>query len=210
MDKYQITFETWNKIAQLYQDKFMDLDLYDDTYDSFCQQLRKPAPSILEIGCGPGNITRYLLSKVPDAKVYGIDIAPKMIELARINNPKARFELMDARMIDLLEAKYEAILCGFCLPYLSIEDVAKLLRDVSALLTMKGIIYLSCIEGDYEQAAYQEGSSGDRAYVYYYSENYLRADLEKNGFELTKVFRRAYKRGEGEEVHLIILAKRQF
>ena len=210
MDKYQITFETWNKIAQLYQDKFMDLDLYDDTYDSFCQQLRKPAPSILEIGCGPGNITRYLLSKVPDAKVYGIDIAPKMIELARINNPKARFELMDARMIDLLEAKYEAILCGFCLPYLSIEDVAKLLRDVSALLTMKGIIYLSCIEGDYEQAAYQEGSSGDRAYVYYYSENYLRADLEKNGFELTKVFRRTYKRGEGEEVHLIILAKRQF
>jgi len=28
MDNYQKTFETWNKVAELYRDKFMDLDLY--------------------------------------------------------------------------------------------------------------------------------------------------------------------------------------
>ena len=32
-DKYTETFETWDKVAKLYQDLFMDLNLYDDTYD---------------------------------------------------------------------------------------------------------------------------------------------------------------------------------
>jgi len=173
MNKYQITFNTWNKIAQLYQAKFMDLDLYDDSYDAFCQQLKKSAPSILEIGCGPGNITKYLLSKIPDAKILGIDIAPNMIDLAKANNPKAKFEVMDARALDLLDAKYDAILCGFCLPYLSEGNVTKMIADSGRLLEEKGLLYLSCIEGDYQASGFQVGSSGGRMYVYYYLEQDL-------------------------------------
>lgn len=40
----------------------MDLDLYNDTYDAFCQAVYKPGARIFEIGCGPGNITRYVLA----------------------------------------------------------------------------------------------------------------------------------------------------
>ncbi|HKC68335.1 MAG TPA: class I SAM-dependent methyltransferase, partial [Bacteroidia bacterium] len=69
MDRYQNTFETWNKLAHNYQGKFMDFDLYDDTYNTFCQLLEKPNAKIFEIGCGPGNITRYLLTKHPDFKI---------------------------------------------------------------------------------------------------------------------------------------------
>ena len=116
MDRYKETFETWNKIAALYQDKFMDLDLYNDTYDYICSSLDKANPKILEIGCGPGNITKYLLSKRPDFDVFGIDIAPNMIELAKMNNPTASFAIMDCRQIDELETKYEGIVCGFCYP----------------------------------------------------------------------------------------------
>ncbi len=208
MDKYKITFETWNKVAQLYEDKFMDLDLYDDTYDAFCEEIKVAAPSILEIGCGPGNVTKYLLSKLSKAKLHGIDIAPNMVKLAKANNPTASFEVMDARSIDLLSAKYDAILCGFCLPYLSKEDVRKLFKDASRILNENGVIYLSCIEGGYTQSAFQKGSSGDRTYVYYYSEHELRIALNVNGFELIKVFRKGYKREKGEEVHLILLARR--
>ncbi len=41
MDNYQLTFQTWDKLAQQYQEKFMELDLYNDTYDLFCQQIKK-------------------------------------------------------------------------------------------------------------------------------------------------------------------------
>ena len=90
MDNYQETFETWNKLASLYQDKFMDLELYNESYDAFCNSIAKENANILEIGCGPGNITKYLLLKRPNYQIYGIDVAPNMIELARQNNPTAK------------------------------------------------------------------------------------------------------------------------
>ena len=83
VDTYKETFDTWNKVAKLYQEKFMDLDLYDDTYDTFCAELPIENATILEIGCGPGNITKYLLNKRPDFRIEGIDISPNMIELAK-------------------------------------------------------------------------------------------------------------------------------
>jgi len=129
MDRYKETFETWNKVASLYQDKFMDLDLYNDTYDFICNSITRDNATILEIGCGPGNITKYLLSKRPDFDIYGIDIAPNMIELAKKNNPSASFAIMDSRQISNIETKYDGIICGFCLPYLSHSDSKKFIRD---------------------------------------------------------------------------------
>ena len=47
MDKYQETFQTWNKVAEIYQDKFMNLDLYNDSYDVFLDLILKTDSSIL-------------------------------------------------------------------------------------------------------------------------------------------------------------------
>jgi trans-aconitate methyltransferase len=90
MDRYKETFETWNKVASLYQDKFMNLDLYNETYDFICNSMVKDKSRLLEIGCGPGNISKYLLNKRPDYTIFGIDVAPNMVELATKNNPTAR------------------------------------------------------------------------------------------------------------------------
>ena len=105
MDRYKETFDTWNKVASIYQDKFMDMALYNDTYDYICNSIAKPKAKLLEIGCGPGNITKYLLSKRPDFDIFGIDIAPNMIELAKKNNPTANFDIMDSRQINNLNQK---------------------------------------------------------------------------------------------------------
>lgn len=41
MDRYKETFETWNKVAIRYQEKFMDLDLYNESYDLICNSIQK-------------------------------------------------------------------------------------------------------------------------------------------------------------------------
>ncbi|MFY0482200.1 class I SAM-dependent DNA methyltransferase [Flavobacterium sp. PLA-1-15] len=208
MDKYKTTFESWNKVASLYEEHFMDLDLYNDTYDVFCEAIEKAKPKILEIGCGPGNITKYMLSKRPDFDLVGIDIAPNMVELAKKNNPKAIFRVMDSRNIEEFKTEFEGIICGFCIPYLSKSDCSKLIMDTKNLLSEKGILYLSFMEGDYEQSGYQSGSSGDKVYFYYHDLENIKTELSENGFEIMNISHKDYTRKDGtNEIHTILIAR---
>ncbi|MGB3005934.1 MAG: class I SAM-dependent methyltransferase [Chitinophagaceae bacterium] len=210
MDRYKETFETWNKVASLYQDKFMDLDLYNDTYDFICNSITKGNAKLLEIGCGPGNITKYLLSERPDFDIFGIDIAPNMIELAKKNNPTASFGIMDSRQIDDLKTKYDGIVCGFCLPYLSQTDSLKLIKDCYSLLNENGLVYLSFVEGDPNKSGFQVGSSGDRSYFYFHILNDLKTQLVESNFDEFKIFKVKYKKSETEiDIHTILTAKKK-
>lgn len=210
MDTYKETFETWNKIASLYQDKFMDLDLYNDSYDFICSSILKSNATILEIGCGPGNITKYLLSQRPDYDIFGIDIAPNMIELAKKNNPTARFATMDIRNINEIQTKFDGIICGFCLPYLSQVDCQKLISDSYNLLNENGLIYISFVEGDPAKSHFQVSSSGDRSYFNYHDLTDLKNQLIENEFDNITIFKVEYKKSETEiDIHTILTAKKK-
>jgi 2-polyprenyl-3-methyl-5-hydroxy-6-metoxy-1,4-benzoquinol methylase len=210
MDRYKETFETWNKLASQYQDKFMDLNLYNHTYDFFCNLITKDKAKLLEIGCGPGNITKYLLARRPDFEIFGIDIAPNMIELAKMNNPTARFAIMDCRQISELETKFDGIVCGFCVPYLSQADSKVFIADCNNLLNENGILYLSFVEGDPIKSDFLVGSSGDRVFFYYYKLDDLTEQLKENNFEQIKVFKVDYKKAENvTDTHTILTAKKK-
>lgn len=209
MDAYQETFETWNKVAALYQDKFMHLDLYDETYDFVCDAIAKNKAAILELGCGPGNITRYLLSKRPDFNLLGLDVAPNMVELARKNNPSARFAVMDCRDISAIRETFDGVVCGFILPYFSQQDAEKLLDDVAGLLNEQGLVYISFVEGDPGDSGFQSGSSGDRCYFYYHELETLKTMLLDRAFCDLKTFHVKYRRSETQsEVHTILMARK--
>jgi predicted TPR repeat methyltransferase len=164
----------------------------------------------LEIGCGPGNIFKQLLSVRPDFDIYGIDSAPNMIALAKMNNPTAHFEVMDCRAIDTLQTKFDGIICGFCLPYLSEADSEKLLADAAALLSENGLLYISFVEGAPEASGFIAGSSGDRVYFYYHRLDTLKEQLLRNGFELLKIFQVPYPKTDGTtDIHSVLTAKKK-
>jgi len=211
MDAYQLTFQTWDKLAIQYQDKFMDLDLYNDTYDLFCECVTKRGAEILEIGCGPGNITKYILSKRPDVKFLGTDVSANMINLAQKNNPAASFKELDCRSVNELNQKFDGILCGFVVPYLSIADVKKLITDCSSLLNQGGIFYMSLIEGAYDESRMETSSDGKHnLFVYYYQEQQLLNMFRDNNFESISVIRKDYQKGAGSKsTHLIFIANKK-
>ena len=84
-----------------------------------------------------------------------------MIEVAKKNVENVQFEVLDARNIDSLKEKFDAVFCGFCVPYLDKIDLGKLIENSALLLNEKGIIYLSFIEGDYSDSQIQIGKTGD-------------------------------------------------
>jgi SAM-dependent methyltransferase len=198
MDAYRITHQTWDKVAAVYAAGFMDVSEYAATFDAFCGLLPQPGAHVFEIGCGPGNITRYLLTKRPDLRLEGIDVAPSMVALAQANNPTAAFAVLDARAIGTLPTRFDGIMCGFCVPYLAREDVTRLVQDCARLLKRGGVLYLSAIAGEYAASGYESGSTGDQTFVFYYPESDLHEILRRHAFTVLTVTRQPFTRSNGQ------------
>lgn len=210
MNRYLKTFETWNKVANIYADTFMDLELYNDSYTRFYQALTTPTSTVLEVGCGPGNVAKYILSQRPLLDWFGIDVAPNMIRLAKQYNPKASFKQMDGRNILSLNASYDGIICGFFLPYITPKEANTFVQDCYKLLHINGIFYLSFVDGKPEDSGYITSSQGDQMYFQYHLENELNEHLAQVGFTTLHTLSVNYPKRDGStEVHTIIIAQKQ-
>jgi ubiquinone/menaquinone biosynthesis C-methylase UbiE len=211
MENYKRTIETYDSVAINYEEKFMDMDLYDDTYDYFCSLLKNES-KVLDIGCGPGNISKYLIKIRPDLKITGIDLSLNMINRAKINVPTGEFIVKDALKIDELIGLFHGIVVGFCFPYLNREDCGRLIKQISKKLEPKGLLYISTMEDDYEKSGYETTSfsDGKEVFVYYHQEDILKTELEHNGFEILKLDRKDYPESDGTFLtDMIIIAQKK-
>jgi trans-aconitate 2-methyltransferase len=70
-------------------------------FDDLVARIQTPHPSrVVDLGCGPGTVTRTLVDRWPDARITGIDSSEAMIAEARhlgleIPDGRLRFELGD-------------------------------------------------------------------------------------------------------------------
>src|SRR5438105_330053 len=53
--------------------------------------------AVVDLGCGPGNLTALLADRWPNAAITGLDSSPQMIDKARATDPRIRFEVADLR-----------------------------------------------------------------------------------------------------------------
>jgi cyclopropane fatty-acyl-phospholipid synthase-like methyltransferase len=199
MDHQLETINVYNQYVKEYVIKFMNFELYNDTFDDFLNLLKRNS-TLLELGCGPGNVVKYFTAKRNDLKITGIDLAPEMLIQARILNPNAVFQLMDIREIQKINEKFEAVVGAFCLPYLSYNnDLELFFINLSNLTKPDGLIYISCMEGEIERSGLEKTSfTGDcRIYIYYHQRNNLEALLSKNGFVIEKFYTKDYPESDG-------------
>jgi SAM-dependent methyltransferase len=191
MDAFNISVKRFDEFAKEYAERFDNIDSYIPSINKFCDLISKNKPSILELACGPGNVTKYLKQRFSQSKYIAIDLAPRMIELARQNVEGVDFRVMDVKEITNFKTKYDAIMCSFCLPFLSKKDTNKLIADCADSLKDKGVLYISTMEGDESKAGFETTSFSGKAEIYF---NYhKKQDLEKalldNGFVI-EYFRR--------------------
>ena len=74
---------------------------YDEMTDRLLEYLPPSAASILELGCGTGNLTLKLAAKYPEAKLTLVDAAPEMLEIAKTR--------LGARPADFVAATFESM-----------------------------------------------------------------------------------------------------
>ena len=65
------------------------------------------------------------------------------------------------------------------------------------MLEESGLLYLSTIEGNYEDSNYEHSSDGlHKIFVYYYSEDFISCTLNEKQFTLFKTIKITYKKGK--------------
>jgi trans-aconitate methyltransferase len=171
--------------AQRYAERYMNVSAYHPSLDPWLELLPTSA-EVLELACGPGNVTRHLLQQRPDLRLLGTDLAPTMVQLAQANNPTATFTLLDQRAITTLQRRFHGIICAFGLPYLDAQEAADLIRDASLALHPGGALYLSTMEDDPARSGFVMPSTGEgeAAWIQYHRAEDLIAALERNSFQV--------------------------
>lgn len=210
MDHCAASASVFHKHADLYREKFMDLALYNDSYREFCDLLPQGHARVLDAACGPGNVSRYLMARRPDLDLLGIDLAPRMVELARAAVPSAQFAVHDCRHLADLKRRFDGIICAFGLPYLLAQEATDFIAAIAASLGPGGILYLSTMLGRSEESGLQRCSTGDKVFVTYHTEEHVIQLLEGCGFSFLKRKRVASPSAASKATtDLIVIARKQ-
>jgi ubiquinone/menaquinone biosynthesis C-methylase UbiE len=97
----------------------------------------RPGMHILDLACGPGNLSRRLAELVsPGGEVVGVDLAPGMVEIARKAISNARFEVMDFEQLAFDAGSFDAAVCGHGLQFAG--DLGQALREARRVLRARG------------------------------------------------------------------------
>jgi ubiquinone/menaquinone biosynthesis C-methylase UbiE len=101
------------------------------------------AETVLDVGCGTGNLTRALLARLSAAgRVHAIDLSTRMIEVARAKIADARvtWHVADARHVPLAGATCDRILCYSVWPHFA--DRVAVAAELGRVLKPRGHLHI--------------------------------------------------------------------
>lgn len=93
----------------------------------------KPGQRVLDLGCGPGQLTRQIADH--GAEVVGVDVSPEMIGQARQNYPELQFLLADAAKLEHA-GEFDAVFSNAALHWML--DASSVARNISRALRPEG------------------------------------------------------------------------
>ena len=173
----------FNQFAQRYAEKYFDLDQYDQFYAMFAQELALDA-TVIDIACGPGNVAACLLRHRPDLSVTGVDLAPKMINIAKQRVPGGQFYVGDCRQLSGVGDGFDGAVFAFGLSYLNQADAAQFFVSLSHILTPGAVLLLTTISANESSARYETSGSGDTIFMVYRTPDEISKLLTSYGFDI--------------------------
>ena len=139
----------YDRIAEPYADAFFDeLDRKPFDRDLLDRFARSVTGLVCDLGCGPGHVTGYLASRRVNA--IGLDLSPRMIEIARRRNPGGRYEVGDMRHLDVPAGSFGGILSLYALIHFRRDAIVPILREMYRVLRPIGRSLLACHRGQGE------------------------------------------------------------
>lgn len=153
MNKRVLTeYEYWEFAAQdpSVDERYICEAVYNEPIKNYIKHL---TGKTLEIGCGVGRL------QTPES--YGIDISPKMIEIAKRRKPTSHFLVTDGRSIPYPDESFNNVFCVLVFQHLPLEGVYKYIAEAGRVLVSGGTFVFQFIEGKTEGPFSQHHYSSD-------------------------------------------------
>ena len=129
----------WNDIHKEYDIETIKVDDWLDRFDTVIENTQKP---ILDLGCGGGNDTLYLISK--GKQVISCDQSENAIKNIIKNFPEVKetrcFNMLDGIPFD--DNSFDVVIADLCLHYFNDEDTKRIISDIHRILTPGGHLIL--------------------------------------------------------------------
>nr|WP_246314932.1 class I SAM-dependent methyltransferase [Kineococcus aurantiacus] len=132
----------YDDFADHYVPGWRSIQYYGPLVADFLLRAVTPECRVLDLGCGPGQLTRDL---APDVSVTGTDLSPRMLEEARRGRPQGRYELHDLH--DPLPAawgRFDVVVAVGCLEFC--RDLAGTLRHLAAACAPGARLLVGAVE----------------------------------------------------------------
>jgi SAM-dependent methyltransferase len=145
------TAAAYDAVADRYASRFRGeldrLPLDQAMLAAFARYVRAAGGGLVaELGCGPGQTTGRLRDLGLD--VFGIDISPVMIELARRECPGLRFAVGSMDALDVADGALAGIVSWYSIIHAAPDDLPGYLAEFSRVLAPGGHLLIAFFESE--------------------------------------------------------------
>ena len=156
--------------------------------DEFAEMLRGKG-RVCEIGCGPGQIARYLKNRGVD--MCGVDVSQQMVDNASRLNPDISFQKGDMCQLTCFpDESLAAVVLFYSIIHLKRQDAPATLKELKRVLEPGGRALISFHGGEGElrrDAWYEKPVS---IYVTLFEQHEMAGLLESAGFTIERISER--------------------
>ncbi|MFI8350751.1 class I SAM-dependent methyltransferase [Streptomyces sp. NPDC085596] len=170
----------YDAIAEDYSDHFRDAHIsqpLDRALLRVFAELVGAGAAVADLGCGPGRITGFLAAHGLD--VFGLDLSPAMLAIARRENPGLRFAQGSMLELDLPDGKLAGVVSWYSSIHTPVEQLPALFAEFRRVLAPGGHLLLAFQAGE-------EPRRHDQPWGHPVSLDFLRRDPERMAALLTE------------------------
>jgi SAM-dependent methyltransferase len=173
--------------AQTYFDELDGKPFDRDMLDRFAATV-KDRGRVCDLGCGPGQIARYLAAHGVDA--FGIDASASMVATARRLNPMLQFRQGDFFHLPLGDGELAGVAAFYCLIHCARGELGNAVVEIHRVLMPGGRFLMAVHAGEGEVG--REEAYGKRVALVatLFSEDEVRAALTIAGFRIDELVTR--------------------
>lgn len=181
MDKNIVVIDTYDKVADIYAREFSGRKTDLKHLDEFLSLLPKNA-RILDVGCGPGDYSKYMKEK--GFSVEGIDLSIGMLQIAKKMFPEVKFKKMDMRKLEYPNQTFDGLCVAYSLFHVQPSQTTNVLKGFYKVLKSNGIMLLMVHEGKGEEMVPEPLNPELKMFFKYYQKDEIETLLQKTGFEV--------------------------